>query len=254
MSRKKIFFSLIFVCLVAAILGFVLIRQPEKSKASGGTDMFQEIDNMALEAKSGKPDAIGNLVDTIFAQHGVNLLDAKLVATLRERVVTAEVNGQTVTESQVVQSVNWLMGQFGAPTYAQTSLLQTRVLRNVSIGLMPNLFPNKDNSGTSGLARQVNSELSSEMSACQALTLVLFITQQKNLNEQFQTSPAQWDTDYIAQQRKGIPQGTSTPELISRPRSLQSIEMDQLIYETNRSPADQELIAQGVLDQLGIPR
>jgi hypothetical protein len=254
MSIKKLLFLVIFVCLVGVVCAFFLIKHPEKAKASGGLDMFQEIDNAALEAKSGKSKAIGNLVNSIFAQYGVDQLDSTLVATLKNRIVRAEINGQTVTESQVVQSVNWLMGQFGAPTYAQTSLLQTRVLRNVSIGLMPNLFPNKDNSGTSGLARQVNSELSSEMSACQALTLVLFITQQKILNEQFQMSPAQWDTDYIAQQRKGIPQGTSTPELMSRPRSLQSIEMDQLIYGTNRSPADQELIAQGVLDQLGIPQ
>lgn len=222
-------------------------------------DMYQEIDNMARLAngvdKSEK--TIGNLVDSIFAQNGVDKLDPQLVATLKDRIIAAEINGQTVTENQVVYSVNWLMSQFAAPTFAQTSDLQTRVLRNVSITLMPNLFTDKDSSGNRGLARQVNGTPSGEISPCQAVTLVLLMVHQKVSNQNFQKPPAQWDVEFIAEQRKAIPPdtgGNPAPQMLSRVDSPQTTEMRQLIYGTYRSSADQETLAQGVLDQLGILR
>lgn len=216
--------------------------------------MFQEIDNLALRLDEGgdkATQAVGDLIDFIFSLHGINRLDAEVVAGFKNRIAAAQISGQTVSEDQVVQSINWLMSQFSTLDHAQTSVLQTRVLRSAGITLMPNLFLNVDCDRMAWLG---NGPLS-EMSACEALVLVLFTVQQKTINERFLKPPAEWDLEFLASQTAAMSPNASSDtssRLTSRPTSPELAEMDRLIYGTNRSSAEIERIAEGVLDRLGI--
>src|SRR5215204_6757060 len=125
-----------------------------------GDEMFQVIDNKAFAAQSGSQRAISDLVDTIFLHNAIVRLDPGLAASLRDRIVRAQLSGYTVSESQVVRAINWLMAQFSAPSYGQTSLLQTRSLRLGLNTVMPNLFLDKDTS----LATRLESQASRSMS------------------------------------------------------------------------------------------
>lgn len=244
------------VCSLSGIITISIVRQAQKAVASGGTEMFQDIDKKALAAQRGSQSAISDLVDSIFAQNAIDQLDPSLVATLKDRIVRAQVSGHTVSESQVVQATNWLMGQFSAPTYAQTSLLQTRSLRLGLNSVMPNLFLDKDTAGNIGLAGPLNRQPSSSISPSEGCALLIMIVHQKVLNPSFQKDPAQWDADYIAAaQSGGITQdtGNASPEFQTRTTSPQTNEMHQLIYGTNPTPAVWANMAHGVLDKLGIP-
>lgn len=256
MSRKGLCL-VISICLVGAIFLFVMNKRSEKTYASGTNDMFQEIDSAALAAKDGQQNTVGALVDTIFVKNGITELEPNLVAALKDRIVRAELNGQLVSESQVMEAFNWLAGEFSAPTYARISPLQTRVVRQSCSGIMPNLFVDKDTQGNVGSERSVNGQLSSEMPATEAVTLLILMVHQKVLNEEFQKEPSQWDTDfYAAQEAMSTNQSSesSPPEFVGGMASQKTNEMQQLVYGSNLSQADQEMLMQGVLDQLGIPR
>lgn len=256
--KKRNLFLIVSVCLVGAIFVFLMNRQTEKTQASGINDMFREINSSALSAQSGQQTDIGNLVDTIFAQNGVNQLDPNLVSSLKDRIVRAELNGQTVSETQVVQTLNWLAGEFSAPDYARTSPLQMRVMRLIGNGIMPNLFVDKDSQGNIGLNKSLYSQPASNMPATQAVTLLIVMIHQKVLNEHFQKEPAQWDSDFYAAQQSGDTyqqsSGGSSPRFAALPENPKRSEMRQLVYGTYFSPTAQETLTQGTLDQLGIPR
>lgn len=258
MSRKKVFFVVVSLCLVGAMFLFVMSsRHLEKTQASGSNDMFREINSSALSAQGGQQADISNLVDTIFAQNGINQLDPNLVSSLRDRIVRAELNGQTVSEAQVVQALNWLAGEFSAPTYARTSSLQTRAMKLISNELMPNLFVDKDSQGNIGVNKPVNGDTSSNMTSTQAVTLLILLIHQKVLNSNFQKDPAQWDSDFYAAQESSNNQqnnGAGSNEFIARTPSQKTTEMRQLVYGISLSQTDQERIAHGTLDQLGIAR
>lgn len=219
--------------------------------------MFQQIDNKALIAQNGQQAAISDLVNTIFIENGVGDLDSNLAATLKDRIVQAEMNGQTVSETQVVQAVNWLAGELSAPAYAQTSQLQMRVSRVDLNKYMPNLFVDKDSQGNQTVNRQVNSELSGQISASQATCLLLIIIQQKMLNQDFQMTPTEWESNFYASQQaasSGSSSGNSQATLTKKTNTQKSDQMYQLIYNSNLSSSDVETLAHGVLDNLGIAR
>lgn len=258
MSRKNLFL-IISVCLVGAIFVFAMNRHFRKVQASGSNNMYQEINSMALAAQSGDQTAIGNLVDTIFSENEVNQLDPNLVSSLKDRIVRAESNGQMVSETQVVQALNWLTGEFSTPTYARTSLLQTRALRLDLNSYMPNLFVDKDSQGNVGLNKTLNSQPSSNIPPTQAVTLLIVIVHQKMFNLQFQKDPVQWDSDFYAAQQSGnfsqYSSDSSSPDgLKIRVSSQKNQEIKQLVYGSTLTSSDIERIAQGTLDQLGIPR
>lgn len=258
MSRKKLFL-IIGICLIIATFVFVMNRHTEKSQASGSNDMFQEIDNSALAAQSGDQHAVSSLVDTIFVNNSINELDPNLVSSLKDRIVRAEMNGQTVSETQVVQAVNWLADQFSAPVYAKTSLLQTRVMRTELHTLMPNLFVDKDGQGSTGIDKLMNSEPSSNIPPTQGVSLLILMIHQKMLNEDFQKESNQWDSDFLAalqssELAENANEGGGTPTLSTAPASQKDREMLQLVYGANLTSSDAERLTHGTLDQLGIPR
>lgn len=252
--KKRNLFLIVSVCLVGAIFVFLMNRQTEKTQASGSNDMFREINSSALSAQSGQQTDIGNLVDTIFAQNGVDQLDPNLVASLKDRIVRAQMNGQTVSEAQVVQALNWLADEFSAPTYARTSLLQTRGLKLVGNELMPNLFVDQDNQGNISVNKTISGEPLSNMPATQAVTLLVLLIEQKVLNANFQKDPDQWDSDFYNAQQSGGNAGGGSDGFIARDTSQKTREMRQLVYGTSLSQANQERIMQETLDQLGIAR
>ena len=256
MSRKRIFLF-VSICLIGAMFVFVKSRQAEKTQASVNTDMFQEIDDKALAVQEGQPNAISNLVDTIFLENGITDLNPNLVASLKDRIVRAELNGQTVSESQVVQAVNWLADQFSAPTYARTSPLQTRVLRVELSRYMPNLFVNKDSQGNIGVNKPLNSEISSYAPTTQAVSLLILMIHQKMLNVDFQKESSEWEADFYASQESGTASSYSSegtqPRFVSG-NTQKRREMYQLLLNHNLTESEVERLSQGVLDQLGIPR
>ena len=217
--------------------------------------MFQEIDNKALAAKSGDQGAVKDLVDSIFAQNGIDQFNSNLVDSLKDRVVRAQLNGRMVSEIQVVQAINWLMGQCSAPAYAQTSLLQIRITRLQMNSVMPNLFAEKESYSSLDLSKPPNSQPLVSIPAAEAVTLLTVIVHQKVLNPNYQKEPAQWDADFVARVQAGCQtqnNRNSGPELRARTTSPQTSEMQRLIYGTSRNAADWGQMAQGVLDQLGI--
>ena len=257
MSRKYIFFILI-VGLVGMMFIFLINQHPEKTEASADPDMYNQLNSMALSAKSGQQADVEALVDTIFNESLISRLDPNLVRSLKDRIVRAQMAGQTVSESQVVQGYNWLMGQFSAPTYAQTSVLQVKRLRISSNKAMPNLFVDTDTIGNIGLSKPQNSQMSTQMKPAESVTLLLLMTTQKTINQDFQKEPAQWDSDFYADQQAGnsnqANNGTPSHELRGIVPSQRSAELRQLFFETSYTDANVENMAQGALDQLGIPR
>lgn len=255
---KRLIFLLFGVCLAGLAIVFLINRQANNVQAEVTINMFREINSSALSAQSGQEADIANLVDTIFAQNGIDQLNPNLVSSLKDRIVRAELNGQSIEESQVVQALNWLADQYSAPSYAKTSLLQTRVLRLMSNQLIPNLFIDKDSQGNIGLDKPLYSQPSSNMPPTQAVTLLSLLIHQKIINENFQKEPAQWDSDFYAiQQSNEVNQQQSengTAYLSAKKSAPETEAMRQLAYGTNFSQADQEELAQGILDQLGIPR
>lgn len=256
MSRKKLFL-IIGICLFTGMFVFIVNRHVERSKASGEENMIDEINNMALPAQSGQQTAVTDLVDTIFEQNSLDQLNPVLVASLKDRIVRAELNGQTVAETQVMQAFNWLAAQYSAPDYAKTSSMQIRSMRINLSAVIPNLFVDKDSQGRIGVNKLLNSEPSTNMPPTQAVTLMIMMVHQKVLNQYFQKPPAQWDADFVAdlesgnlsQQSSGGGSGFS-----ARIASQETEQMHQLVYGTPFSLTDQERIGHGVLDQLGIPR
>lgn len=257
MSRKNLF-VIIGVCLVGAIIVLAINRYSLKTQASGGTEMFQVIDNKALIAQNGQQAAVSDLVDTIFIENGAGDLNSTLAASLKDRIVRAEMNGHTINETQVVQAINWLANELSAPSFAQTSQLQTRVSRLELNEYIPNLFVNKDSQGNKTTNRPLNSDLATQISPSEGVCLSLILIQQKMLNQDFQLTPTEWESKFHLSQQS-LPDNTSTPgsseQGLSRKTNTQKTDqMYQLIANSNLSSADVDRLAHGVLDNLGIPR
>lgn len=243
--------------MIGAIFIFVTNKQTEKTQASVNTDMYEEIDNKALAAQSGQQVAVSDLVDTIFISYAINEFDPNLVASLKDRIVRAELNGQVIEEYRVVEAVNWLADQFSAPTYARTSPLQIRATKVNLSKYMPNLFVDKDTQGNVGIQRQENSIISNQVSPCQATSLLLLIVEQKMLNEDFQKNPEQWDADFYNSQQSAVSNSSSqnnSPSLEAGGNSQKLNEMHQLLINYNLTSYEIERLSHGVLDQVGIPR
>ena len=60
---------------------------------------YQQIDAAAQSAQSGQQSNIEILVETIFAQTLLNLLDDKLVKPLKDRITGAELKNKFVSEN-----------------------------------------------------------------------------------------------------------------------------------------------------------
>lgn len=218
--------------------------------------MYEQIDSKASALQGGGLDALSDLIDTIFEWNELTTPYPELAASLKDRIIHAELSGQTISENQVVQTTNWLMNELSAPPFAQTSLLQTRVFRSICITLMPNLFPDREDYENFDLNNLLTDRPFSNLSVIQALALLILIFQQKVRNERFLKIPAQWDSDYIAAMQSYVPQQSEgdTYGLIARPVSQQRREMEQLIYEANSNQTEDENLLQRLLDQLEIPR
>ncbi len=257
MSKKNLFL-IIGVCLVGAILVLAMNRYSEKAQASGGTEMYEQINSKALSAQSGGQAAISDLVDTIFVNEGISQLDPNLIASLKDRIVRAELNGHTVGESQVVQAMNWLAADFSAPMYAQTSSVQTRALRLDLNHYMPDLFVDRDTQGMVGVNKSVNSQPSNDIAPAQAVTLLLIMIEQKMSNDFFQKEPSQWDADFYAADQSGAYNvnnyENNPPQITGGLASSKNEQMRQLLYGRNFTPYEIDRLTHGVLDQLGIPR
>ena len=231
----------------------------ETSKANGNGDMLSEINSAALAAQGGDQVAVQNLVNTIFEQNHLNQLSPKLAGSLQDRLVRAEVNGQVVSENQIVQAFNWLAEQYAAPEYAKVSQQQVRNLRLALSGVIPNLFTDKDEQNNVGLNKLVGSQPSSSVLPSQAITLMSIVVRQKIYVESSQKTPAQWDADFLAAIQSGDPppqnsNANSSPQFYAKQDSEKTKQMRQLVYGTFFSKTAQAEIAHGVFDQLGIPR
>ncbi len=220
--------------------------------------MYQQIDSKAAALHSSGQDAISDLVDALFEFNGLTRPYPALAASLKHRIIRAELSGPKVSENQVVQATNWLMNELSAPPFAQTSLIQTRVLRSCCLTMMPNLFPDRKDYENFDLNRLLDNRPFSKLSIIQALALLILIFQQKVMNEFFQKIPAEWEPDYIArfiaEQQSNTTEESRPFGLFSRPVSQQRIEMEQLIYEANSKQNEGENLLEVLLDQLGIPR
>lgn len=254
MSRKIIFLIVGF-CLVGTIAIFMVSRSTEKIQAGVYADMYQIIDEKALTAQNGQQNSLSDLIDAIFIDFDLSQLNPDLVASLKDRIIRAEQNGQVIEEYRIVQATNWLTEEFSAPDYAKTSPLQTRVTR-VKLGkYLPNFFIDKDNQGNIGLDRSLNSEISSNYSSTQSVYLLLTIIQQKMINEDYLKVPSQWDSDFYASEESETPNnsGYTQPTLVVT-NSQKINEMHQVLISHNLTDNEADRLVQGALDQLGIPR
>lgn len=257
MSKRNLFL-IIGVCLIATIFAIVTNRHLRKTQANQSPDMYEQINSKALLAQSGGGAAISDLVDTIFVNEGISQLDPNLTASLKDRIVRAELNGYKVGESQVVQAMNWLAADFSAPMYAHTSSIQTRALRLDLNHYMPDLFVDRDTQGMVGVNKSVNSQPSNDIAPAQAITLLLIMVEQKMSNDFFQKEPSQWDADFYAADQSGANNvnnyENNPPQIIGGLASSKNTQMRQLVYEKNFTPYEIDRLTHGVLDQLGIPR
>src|SRR6185312_4711051 len=134
--------------------------------------------------------AVKDLADAVFTQFaGAEFSNA--LSDMKNRIASAEVgyrrdNKGGVSERKLVNSLNHLSRQIGAPDFAQVSMAQLRYLRVNLAGAYPNLIsqPSARQFGKSGLT--------TEMSPLEAATLTMLLATQKLSNEDFQVSPQEW--------------------------------------------------------------
>jgi hypothetical protein len=213
---------------------------PTPTSQTESPDMFTEINEKALVAQNGQTQAIGELVDTILVNNGVGELEPTSHASLKDRIVRAQVGGNQISEQQFANAVNWLADELSAPAYAKTTQLQARTLRINLNNYMPNLFVEADVPGKIMTP-------STQMSVCEAVCLLSSTLQQKMFNPFFQKNPTEWDAEFnnILQSGGQVQSYNSIPA---------NPEMKQAIYGANLSLSEIDQLIHRTLDQLNIPR
>lgn len=165
-------------------------------------DPFIRVNQRARAAKGGDPQAVRALGREIVESLAPQDIPENVKEAITDRIARTELNYRSggrkgVTEYDVVNSVNSMMTELGAPDYAQTRRDQVRILRMSLMSGMPDLIDQEEVvAGKVRARREVGSKISTEMSPLEATAVTLNLLHQKLMNEEFQVTPREFANNF----------------------------------------------------------
>jgi len=153
-----------------------------------------DINAKAKRSKGGDRQSISELADDIFSQYG--LLDSipSVKASIKERLIKAEMNfqkkgGASVREEKIATMINELTTKLGGPEFMKTDAQQVRFLRVARMAQLPDLI------NQSQTRRKTHKSIHSELSPLEAMFIAMDLIYQKLNSDDFQMTPSEFRAD-----------------------------------------------------------
>jgi hypothetical protein len=249
--------SMLSVVVVTAMVGTIWLAAAQTTKSTNPSTTvrpratWERVDDAARNLNGADPTRIRDLLNEVFADHGI---DERIVATsgsVPDRLVAAEATFQSgkadgIPEEKVVAAVNQLAQRFNAPQYAYTDLKEVRRLRMKMVTVYPNLIGR----GSSATRDDSKPHFERTLSPVEAFHITSTLVFQKIFNPEFQFSRQELDG---VQQAKAV----DTAALADRVgKGERTQEMMSVIRKGAATMSLRDMLNQSEqsLDALGIPR
>jgi hypothetical protein len=194
MKRIRLIASLLGVSLLVPVI-WVASAQDVRSVRHASQrpeGRWDKVNHAAQNVRNGDRRAIQNLVDQVFLANGLDGYIAASASSVKERLVSAEVDfqngtGEGIDTEKVATSVNQLVGSLKLPAYAATNADEVKKVRMRMLTIYPGMI------GRGSAAKRNNSGPSFEarMSPVEAFHVAAILVQQKVFNPEFQLTPAE---------------------------------------------------------------
>jgi hypothetical protein len=229
----------------------VLVMTPQDPQP-GSLVEPQIVQSKAKIARESNESSVRALVDAIF---DYSILRS-MPAAVRDRIFRADLafrRGENpgVREAELVAAANYMVGRFGGPEYARTSVPQIRGFREIARSMSPHL----------GAEQGIPRGLDSVMSPVEAIYIASSLGRQKLFNPEYQVGPDEWTQRYQVKRdaatrnrgREIAPPSTAEFRAKVAAREVSGL-LDALEHDAN-SPASPLMLGVDLfLDRLGIPR
>jgi hypothetical protein len=155
-----------------------------------------------------------------------------------------------VHEQQLTGVINETAAALKAPTFANVTAHQIRVLRMGSVLVSP-IFMGR---GLTTVHAKVGDSINPFMSPLQALHLTLFTVDQKAFNPEFQVEPAEWEARHRTSVKLQPRATTKLPVAYALDNSMRRLELETALNQStqNMSASDGIDLADRMISQLGI--
>ncbi len=247
---------------MSLLLGIVWIATAQNigsvnEKRKGPEGDWSRVNRAARNIKSGDRLAAQSLVDEVFLAHGLDQHISATAASVKDRLVTAEVDfhngtGEGIGAEKVVASVNQLAERLKLPAYASTNVAEVKKLRVRMLTLYPALV------GRGSAAKRDDSKphFEEKMSPVEAFHVAAMLMQQKVFNPEFQLTAQ--ESQEISRQSKAKRQGITKggPSFQGPPNGERTNQMVTAIRESGKTMSFRDMLDQSEqsLDLLGIRR
>lgn len=246
----KISVGLLVLCILGcSIVLFMASSNVQSQSTSNTDDPFYIINQKALTAKSNDETAVRDLAREIFKQFALPEVSQPVRDEMVERLVRAEIafrneGRNSLTEDDVVRTMNWITDQFNAPSYAKTDNNQINYLRYVLAQVMPDLVAQEE----FGASKTFGSKIGGKMSPLEATAMSLLMLCQKMGNSEYMVTSDEFATK-LTQDSYG--QTDAVARIEARDADSKQAEMEQSLYNSNANLAD---FHNRALDVLGVER
>lgn len=189
MKRIRGFGSLLAVSLLLGCIWLAAAQNISSvnEKSKGPESAWSRLNRAARNIKSGDRAAVQTLVDEVFLVHGLDHSISAGAASIKDRLVAAEVDfqngtGDGVDAEKVAVSVNQLAERLKLPAYASTDAAEVKKLRVRMLTLYPDLV------GRGSVARRDDFQphFEDKMSPVEAFHVAATLMEQKVFNPEFQ--------------------------------------------------------------------
>ena len=189
MKLSKFFRGLFAVSLLLGVARVAAAQDVSSAheKTKPQEDNWNRVNRAARNVKAGDKTAIRTLVNEIFLTHGLEEHFSAGSASIKERLVTAEVdfhNGASdgIDAERVVDSINQLGQRLSLPAFATTDVAEVKKVRVRMLTLYPALI------GRGPAAKRDDSRphFEDKMSPIEAFHVAATLVQQKLFNPAFQ--------------------------------------------------------------------
>jgi hypothetical protein len=191
-------------------------------------------------------------MDEVFADHGLDQHIAASAASIKDRIVAAELayqDGKTagIPPARLVATVNQLARQFNAPAYAYTDLAEVGRLRIRMLTLYPSLIGR----GPAATRNDLQPHFEKNMAPIEAFHVVATLVHQKIFNPRFQMS--------AKERRAGRVSMIARTRVLGPPAAASQLRTQEMLAKIGSRAATmsfRDVLSQSeqALDTLGIPR
>jgi len=228
---------------------------------------FVRVNQRAHAARGGDPQAVRDLGREIVESLAPQGIPATVQEAIADRVTRTELSYRSggrkgVSEYDVVNAVNSLVTELGAPEFAKTRRDQVRILRIGLMSELPALIDREEVvAGRARARREVGDKINTEMSPLEATAVTLTLLQQKLTNDEFQVKPHEFANNFY--QKRVEAWRTRGNSLEARAEHKKSKLLDDTEKSQKRSEMEQVVgrnldklpgLADSSLDVLGIDR